>query len=219
MNNNNSYLNVIKNLVNLNEINNTQDIYTKGFPVYVTSRIYPDCILKFTAPQTAKLIKRSELKEGYHNNTGILGKVGEIQNDYAKIDAFYKGSKYWIPVPEIKIKKELRRGLAFYKESGLPWTFEEYINCVRYSGEPLLYKEDDDDITFDNLHEKMTNYTEISYDKSMKYIYDDNSNCSTFMHWWSYNLDDSEFNEKISKRNILIYEEVFCDCKNIIWID
>lgn len=215
MNNNNSYINVIKNLVNLNEVNNTQDIYTKGFPVYVTSRIYTDCILKFTAPETAKLIKRSELKKGYHNNTGIFGKVGEIQNDYAKIDAFFKESNYWIPVPEIRIKKELRRGLAFYKESGLPWTIEEYINCINYSGEPLAYEDEPD---FYNFSTKMPNYTK---ELDRKYIYDDKTNSNkTFMHFWTYNNDNLNFRiDRLSKLNVLIYEEIFCDCKNIIWID
>ena len=216
MNNNNSYLNVIKNLVNLNEINNTQDIYTKGFPVYVTSRIYPDCILKFTAPETAKLIKRSELKEGYQNNTGIFGKVGEIENDYAKIDAFYKGSKYWIPVPEIKIKKELRRGLAFYKESGLPWTVEEYVNCSLYSGEVMCESNYNKD-SYQNYINRYKSYSieNIISQKNLRYIFDFGEGMkTTFMHTWT---DQN----KVARDNItkLIYEEVFYDCKNIIWVD
>ncbi len=210
MNNNNSYLNVIKNLVNLNEVN--ENSYHQVFPVYVTSRIYQDCILKFTAPETAKLIKRSELKAEYHNNTGIFGKVGEIQNDYVKVDAYFKGSNYWIPVQEIKIKKEVRRNIAFYKESGLLWTVEEYVNCVRYSGEPLLYKEYDE-TTFDNLHQNVQNH-DTFYNKDRKYIYDDKSSGTIFMNAWP--DQNIATRDNITK---LIYEEVFCDCKNIIWVD
>ena len=213
MNNNNSYLNVIKSLVNLNEVN--ENSYHTGFPVYVTSRIYPDCILKFTAPETAKLIKRSELKDGYHDNTGIFGKVGEVQNDYAKVDAFYKGSNYWIPVPEIRIKKKIRRGIAFYKESGLPWTVEEYVNCSLYSGEAMVessYTRDSYQNIIDTLKNK--SIENIGYPE-LKYIFDYGKGMqTTFMHTWtnqSYVVRDN-----ITK---LIYEEVFCDCKNIIWVD
>lgn len=207
MKENNSYLNIIKKLVNLDDINKVNE-YPLGFPRYVTSRMYPDCILKFIDITTAKLIKRSTMS---NYNGGIFGKEGQIASDYISID----NEKYWIPVSEIKIKKELRRGLAFYKESGLPWTAEEYVNCVRYSGEPLLYK--NSDTTFDNLHEKVNHYDNDLY---RKYIYDDNSNGHTFMHFWSYSNDDEgSFVERKKNLNILIYEEVFCNCDNIVWID
>lgn len=213
MNNNNSYLNVIKNLVNLNEVN--ENSYHPGFPIYVTSRIYPDCILKFTAPETAKLIKRSELKEGYHDNTGIFGKVGEIQNDYVKVDAYFKGSNYWIPVQEIKIKKKVRRNIAFYKESGLPWTTEEYINCILYSGERILESRYTID-SYQNIIDTLKNKSiENIGDPELKYIFDYGKGMqTTFMHTWT----DQNI---VTRDNLtkLIYEEVFCDCKNIIWVD
>lgn len=215
MNNNNSYLNIIKTFVNINDGN--KSIYQSGFPVYATSKIYPDCILKFIDSKTAKLIKRSEAKEYNEFSSGIFGKPGDINYDYASIDAYYKGSNYWIPVPEIRIKKEVKRNIAFYKESGLPWTKEEYINCIRYSGEPLLYN--DIQVTFDNLHEKIIVNHYNEYKKYKKYIYDDKSNDSSFMHWWQYNFDDLGFDIRLSKLDILIYEEIFCNCKNIIWID
>lgn len=214
MNNNNSYINIIKNLVNLNEVN--ENSYHQGFPVYVTSFVYSDCILKFTAPETAKLIKRSELKAEYHNNTGIFGKVGEIQNDYARVDAFYNGSNYWIPVPEIRIKKEIRRGIAFYKESGLPWTVEEYVNCSLYSGEIMLESNYNKD-SYQNYINRYKSYSieNIMYEYNTKYIFDYGEEMkTTFMHAWT--------NQNIAPRdNItkLIYEEVFCNCKNIIWVD
>lgn len=207
MNDNNSYLNIIKTFVNINDT--SKSIYQSGFPVYATSRIYPDCILKFIDSKTAKLIKRSEAEEYNEFSSGIFGKPGDINYDYESIDAYYKGSNYWIPVPEIRIKKEVRRNIAFYKESGLPWTIEEYINCIRYSGEPLLYN--DIQVTFDNLHEKII----VNHDnKYHKYIYDDKTNGSSFMHSWS---NQSEV--ETENLNILIYEEIFCNCKNIIWID
>lgn len=213
MNNNNSYLNVIKNLVNLNEVN--ENSYHQGFPVYVTSRIYPDCILKFINNETAKLIKRSKAEEYSEFSSGIFGKIGEIQNDYAKIDAYFKGSNYWIPVQEIKIKKEIRRNIAFYKESGLPWTTEEYINCILYSGEKILessYTRDSYQNTIDTLKNKSI---EDIGDPELKYIFDYGKGMqTTFMHTWT----DQNI---VPRDNItkLIYEEVFCDCKNIIWVD
>lgn len=170
MNNNNSYLNVIKNLVNLNEVN--ENSYHQGFPVYVTSRIYPDCILKFINNKTAKLIKRSKAEEYSEFSSGIFGKIGEIQNDYAKIDAYFKGSNYLIPVQEIKIKKEIRRNIAFYKESGLPWTTEEYINCILYSGEKILessYTRDSYQNTIDTLKNKIYR----KYEKQLSLILED----------------------------------------------
>ncbi len=171
MNNNNSYLNVIKPFVSINDTN--KSIYDGNFPVYVTSRIYSDCILKFTAPETAKLIKRSELKAEYHNNTGIFGKVGEIQNDYVKVDAYFKGSNYWIPVQEIKIKKEVRRNIAFYKESGLLWTVEEYVNCSLYSGEVMCESNYDKDSNQNYINRyKSYSIENIIYRKNSKYIFD-----------------------------------------------
>ena len=214
MKENNSYLNIIKKLVNLDDINKPNK-YKLGFPRYVTLIKYQDCILKFIDKTTAKLIKRSTMS---NLNSGVFGIEGKIYSDYIEIDyisSYELEPRFWIPVPEIKIKKELRRGLAFYKESGLPWTAEEYVNCVRYSGEPLLYK--NSDTTFDNLHEKVNHYDNDLY---RKYIYDDNSNGHTFMHFWSYSNDDEgSFVERKKNLNILIYEEVFCNCDNIVWID
>lgn len=207
---NNSYLDVIKKFVNIDNIN--KSIYDGNFPVYVTSRIYPDCILKFTDKTTAKLIKRSEEKLYSENSNGIFGKVGSIEYNYSAIDSYFKGSYYWIPVPEVIIKKELRRGLAIYKESGLPWTNEEYANCMKYSGESPLRDKDNLE-GFDNSSEY---YYLLEEDRTRKYIFDDMSEGDVFMHFW----ERGELsNHELSKLNVLIYEEIFCDCKNIIWID
>lgn len=213
---NNSYLDVIKNFVNLDSINSIEkNIYNKEFPVYVTSSVYPDCILKFTDVKTAKLIKRSEYKKYDKFSSGIFGKAGEIESDYASIDALFKGKYYWIPVQEIRIKKELRRNIAFYKESGLPWTFEEYINCTLYSGEVMCEPKYDED-SYQNRINRLNNLPITSIaNPELKYIYDHGQGMqTTFMHTWT--DQNRVVRDNITK---LIYEEVFCDCKNIIWID
>ena len=213
MNDNNSYLNIIKKFVNINEAN--KSIYDENFPVYVTSRIYPDCILKFINNNTAKLIKRSEAEEYSEFSSGIFGKIGEIQNDYAKIDAFFKGSNYWIPVLENKIKKEIRRNIAFYKESGLPWTVEEYVNCSLYSGEVMCESNYNKD-SYQNYINRYKSYSiKTICPENLKYIFDFGEGMkNTFMHSWT---DQN----KVARDDFtkLIYEEVFCDCKNIIWVD
>ena len=92
MNNNNSYLNVIKSLVNLNEVN--ENSYQKEFPQYVTSSVYQDCILKFTAPETAKLIKAALI-----NNQHSEKPVSEL-------DVLHK------------MVKEREKAMAIYEKAG-----------------------------------------------------------------------------------------------------
>lgn len=82
-----------------------------------------------------------------------------------------------------------KRKLAFYKESGEPWTPEEVINIRRYCGDPAA---DSEPIMEDPEYQ------------GFKWCFDDGDS-SSFMYMWSQQEDDITWDglEEIS------YESVF----------
>ena len=78
----------------------------------------------------------------------------------------------------------MRRNLAFYKLSGKPWTYQEYLNVLNYVGDspPPDYIKNNE----------------------LKFIFDDNSNYC-FMHNW----EEQDRNQNFSNCRQIAYESVF----------
>lgn len=108
-----------------------------------------------------------------------------IKSSYSEWSVAYK------PVNTISIKDFIKkfstptqkRNLAFYKESGKPWSKEELQNICKYCG--------DSDTSFGDISEKY----------NRKWIYDDGTSTS-FMWMWQHQLFPSNY-------TCLSYESVF----------
>lgn len=81
-----------------------------------------------------------------------------------------------------------RRRLAFYKESGTPWTADEYINISKYCGDKPSERQ----------------FSRFNDPNSHKYVYDD-ADTSDFMYNWNSKTPE-EYPEDYT---ILSYESVF----------